>query len=187
MESIRSIIEREKNMALETLSRALDDSLKIIEDKKNEAFKEGQKIIEEAKKSSEKERLIRTSQQELEGKRILSTKEDELLEKLISEAYKEFLESDNYGIILEKMFSKGLKDMGGSFEVYAGKLDQEKLTMIARKYGIEVSGVTDFERGFSFKKGDESITYDLDRMLNDIKRELKRMIINKVNEIENKR
>jgi len=187
MESINSIIEREKSIALETLSRALDDSLKMIEDKKNEAFEEGQKMVEEAKKSYEKERLIRTSQQELEGKRILSIKEDELLEKLISEAYKEFLESDRYGMTLEKMFSKGLKNLGEGFEVYAGKLDQEKLTKIARKHKIEVSGVTDFERGFSFKKGDESITYDLDRMLNDIKRELKRIIINKVNEIENKR
>ncbi|MGC8599806.1 MAG: hypothetical protein ACP5LX_01935 [Nitrososphaeria archaeon] len=187
MESINSIIEREKNIALETLSRALDDSFKMIEDKKNEAFEEGQKIVEEAKKSSEKERLIRTSQQELEGKRILSIKEDELLEKLISEAYKEFLESDRYGMMLEKLFSKGLKGIGEGFEVYAGRLDQEKLIKIARKHRIKISGVTDFDRGFSFKKGDESITYDLDRMLNDIKRELKRIIINKVNEIESKR
>jgi len=50
MESINSIIEREKSIALETLSRALDDSLKMIEDKKNEAFEEGQKMVEEAKK-----------------------------------------------------------------------------------------------------------------------------------------
>ncbi len=186
MESINSVIEREKKAALETLDKALDDALKIIEQQRNEAFNEGEKIIEEAKKTAEKERLVRTSQQELEGKRILSVKEDELLEKLISESYKEFLESDNYNMILDKLFSNGLKSAGEGFEVYAGRLDQDNLKKIAKKYKIKVSGVADFDRGFTFKKGEENITYNLDRMLNDIKRELKRVVINKVSELESK-
>ncbi len=186
MESINSVIEREKNAALETLNKALDESLKIIDQEKNAAISEGEKIINDAKKTAEKERLVRTSQQELEGKRVLSVKEDELLEKLISEAYKEFLESDKYTTILEKLFSKGLKNAGEGFEVYAGKLDQDNLKKIAKKYKVKISGAADFDRGFVFKKGEENITYDLERMLNDIKRELKRVVLNKVSEIESK-
>ncbi len=186
MESINSIIEREKSAALEMLNKALNESLNIIDQAKNEAINEGEKIIEDAKRAAEKERLVRTSQQELEGKRTLSVKEDELLEKLISEAYQEFLESDKYYMILEKLFSNGLKSAGEGFEVYAGKLDQESLKKIAKKYKVKLSGVADFDRGFLFKKGEENITYDLNRMLYDIKKELKRAVINKVNEIESK-
>ena len=113
-------------------------------------------------------------------------KEDELLEKLISEAYEEFLASDRYNMILERLFSNGLKSAGEGFEVYAGKLDQENLKKIAKKYKVKISGVADFDRGFLFKMGEENITYDLNRMLDDIKRELKRAVINKVSEIESK-
>ena len=184
MESINSVVEREKQEALSLLSKAFEEAKRIIEEKEREAIEEGEKIIKEAKERSERERAVRSSQKELEMKRIYSVKEDELMEKLISEAYAEFLQSEQYEQVLKRLMQESAK--GGGAKVYSGKLDAQKVERIAKDLGLTYSGLAEFNRGFSVSLGEELIVYDFDRMLEDAKRELKRSIRLKVSEVGGK-
>ncbi|MGC8569044.1 MAG: V-type ATP synthase subunit E family protein [Nitrososphaeria archaeon] len=180
MESIKAVIEKEKSQALSLLESALAESIRIVEEEMRAAEEEGRRIEEDAKRSIDKERTVRTSQRELDGKRLLSVREDDLLEKLISEAYEELVRSDEYPRIIRGLLTGALRSLGGYAEVYAGRLDVELIRGLQGEVGFRMKGQADFGRGFMVVSGEETIVYDIDKMVLDMKKELKRAIIGEV-------